>query len=124
MYVVEEHAHTLKKALVNRYMGMRKKWHDHEIERIGEEKKADLWRTFARLLGVELPYWASERSFQGPPPWCVTEEEGIEDTYQALRDLVTKGINMIRAMQGPRQPAGSKRMELGDFGTLGSIPPC
>ena len=40
VYVVEEHAHTLKKALVNRYMGMRKKWHDHEIERIGEEKKA------------------------------------------------------------------------------------
>ncbi|UPR00945.1 hypothetical protein HOP50_06g42660 [Chloropicon primus] len=39
VYVVEEHAHTLKKSLVNRYMGMRKKWHDHEIQRIEDEKK-------------------------------------------------------------------------------------
>ncbi len=39
VYVVEEHSHTLKKALVNRYMGMRKKWHDHEIQRIEDEKK-------------------------------------------------------------------------------------
>ena len=39
VYVVEDHAHTLKKSLVNRYMGMRKKWHDHEIQRIEDEKK-------------------------------------------------------------------------------------
>lgn len=39
VYVVEDHAHALKKSLVNRYMGMRKKWHDHEIQRIEDEKR-------------------------------------------------------------------------------------
>ena len=39
VYVVEDHAHTLKQALVKRYMGMRKKWHEHEQERILEERR-------------------------------------------------------------------------------------
>ena len=58
VYVVEEHAHTLKKSLVNRYMGMRKKWHDHENERIDAEKKAFEHELMNKQAELDREKWA------------------------------------------------------------------
>ena len=58
VYVVEEHAHTLKKSLVNRYMGMRKKWHDHETERIEAEKKVFEEELMNKQAELDREKWA------------------------------------------------------------------